>query len=103
VPPGFAWASEDELSRFTPVLATAVSRCLSVGADSLALSGGFDSVSVAAVAAEQLRESAPLHAVSLRFTDASCDEAETQTQVARALGMPQLMRSLDECLDDITV
>ena len=99
VPTGFAWASEEDLSRFTPVLTRAVNRCLSVGADSVALSGGFDSVSVAAVAAGKLRGGAPLHAVSLRFTDASCDEAETQTQVARALGMPLLMRSLDECVD----
>src|SRR5262249_45358889 len=47
VPPGFAWATEDELSRFSPMLGAAVERCLAVGADSLALSGGFDSVSLA--------------------------------------------------------
>jgi asparagine synthase (glutamine-hydrolysing) len=99
VPPGFAWAIEDEVSRFTNVLGTAVDRCRSVGADSLALSGGFDSVSIAVMAAGRDGR-APLHAVSLRFTDSSCDEGPRQTQVARALGMPQLMRSLDECHDE---
>jgi asparagine synthase (glutamine-hydrolysing) len=100
VPPGFAWATEDELSRFADVLGAAVDRCLSVGADSLALSGGFDSVSIAVVAAERRGGRMPLHAVSLRFTDPSCDEGPRQIQVAQALGMPQVMRSLDECLDE---
>ena len=100
VPPGFAWATESEVSRFKDVLGTAVERSLAAGADSLALSGGFDSVSLAVVAAERGRERMPLHAVSLRFTDPSCDEGPRQTQVAEALGMPQVMRSLDECLDE---
>lgn len=100
VPPGFAWASEEELSRFRPVLAAAVDRCLSVGADSLALSGGFDSISLAVVASERLGTRPPLHAVSLRFTDPSCDEGPRQTQVAQALGMPHVIRSLDECVGD---
>ena len=99
LPPGFAWATEDEMSHFTDVLGTAVDRGRSVGADSLALSGGFDSVSLAVVAAERRGARPPLHAVSLRFTDPSCDEGPRQEAVARALGMPQLMRSLEECLD----
>jgi asparagine synthase (glutamine-hydrolysing) len=101
VPPGFAWATEDEVARFTDVLGAAVDRCRSVGADSLALSGGFDSVSIAVVAAERRHgRTPPLHAVSLRFTDPSCDEGSRQTQVAQVLGMPQVMRSLDECMDE---
>jgi asparagine synthase (glutamine-hydrolysing) len=100
VPPGFNWATEDEVSRFTDVLGAAVDRSLAVGADSLALSGGFDSVSLAVVAAERRGGRPPLHAVSLRFTDASCDEGPRQTQVAQALGMSQVIRSLDECLDE---
>lgn len=100
IPPGFAWASEDELSRFTSVLGTAVDRCIGAGADSVALSGGFDSVSIAVMAAERRRARPPLHAVSLRFAGTSSDEGDVQTQVARALGMPQLIRSLDDCLDD---
>jgi len=99
VPPGFAWATESEVARFTDVLGTAVDRSLSAGADSLALSGGFDSVSIAVVAAERRGGRPPLHAVSLRFTDPSCDEGSRQTEVAQALGMPQVMRSLADCFD----
>jgi asparagine synthetase B (glutamine-hydrolysing) len=76
-----------------------VRRCLSAGGDSVALSGGFDSVSVATLAAEQRRGQAPLHAVSLRFQGTVCDEGPAQVEVARALGMPQLLRTLDETLD----
>jgi asparagine synthase (glutamine-hydrolysing) len=100
VPPGFAWATESEVARFTDVLGTAIDRSLAAGADSLALSGGFDSVSLAVVAAERRGGRAPLHAVSLRFTDPSCDEGPRQTEVALALGMPQVMRSLDDCIDE---
>jgi hypothetical protein len=99
VPPGFAWASQEEIARFDPLLEQAVRRCLSVGGDSIALSGGFDSVSVATLAAEQRRGQAPLHAVSLRFQGTVCDEGPAQVEVARALGMPQLLRTLDETLD----
>jgi asparagine synthase (glutamine-hydrolysing) len=98
VPPGFAWASREELARFDALLDRAVARCLSAGADSIALSGGFDSVSVAALAAGQLRGKRPLHAVSLRFLATPCDEGPTQVEVARALGMPQLLMSLGEAL-----
>jgi len=103
VPPGFAWATPEEISRFESLLERAVSRCLSVGGDSIALSGGFDSVSIAALAAEQLRGEAPLHAVSLRFANTVCDEGESQIAVARALGMPQLIRTLEESLDGETL
>ena len=99
VPPGFAWASREEIARFDPLLEQAVRRCLSVGGDSIALSGGFDSVSVATLAAEQRRGQAPLHAVSLRFQGTVCDEGPAQVEVARALGMPQLLRTLDETLE----
>jgi asparagine synthase (glutamine-hydrolysing) len=99
VPPGFAWASQEEIAGFDPLLERAVARCLSAGGDSIALSGGFDSVSVATLAAEQRRGQAPLHAVSLRFQDTVCDEGPAQVEVARALGMPQLLRTLDETLD----
>lgn len=98
VPPGFAWANEEEVSNFQPILERSVCRCLSVGADSLALSGGFDSVSLAILAAEQLQGASPLHAVSLRFDETVCDEGETQIAVPRTLGMPQLLRTVRESL-----
>jgi asparagine synthase (glutamine-hydrolysing) len=98
VPPGFAWAERDEQARFDALLEQAVERCLAAGADSIALSGGFDSVSVAALAASRRRGEPPLHAVSLRFAATVCDEGPTQVAVARALGMPQLLMTLDETL-----
>ena len=98
IPPGFAWATDDETSRFPAVLGTAVDRCLSVGADAVALSGGFDSVSVAVMAAERRGAQRPLHAVSLRFTEPTCDESGVQSQVADALGMPSVMESFDDCV-----
>src|SRR6185295_5600361 len=63
------------------------------------LSGGFASVSVATLAAEQRRGKAPLHAVSLRFQGTVSDEGPAQVEVARALGMPQLLLTLDETLE----
>lgn len=98
VPPRFTWATADEIASFEPILERAVDRCLSAGADSVALSGGFDSVSLATLAAGQRRERAPLCAVSLRFAGTACDEGETQTEVALALGMPQLVQTIDESL-----
>ena len=56
-------------------------------------------MSVATLAAEQRRGQAPLHAVSLRFQGTVCDEGPAQVEVARALGMPQLIRTLDETLE----
>jgi asparagine synthase (glutamine-hydrolysing) len=101
IPPGFAWATEEEVNRFTAVLGAAVDRCRSVGADSLALSGGFDSVSIAVIAdARRAGHTPPLHAVSLHFPDPSCDEGSRQIEVAKALGMPQVIRSLDEFLNE---
>jgi asparagine synthase (glutamine-hydrolysing) len=99
VPPGFAWASAEEMSRFQDLLGRAVERCLVAGADCLALSGGFDSIGLAALAAEQSSGKPPLHALSLRFVDTTCDEGERQIAVARALGMPLLLRTIEESLE----
>jgi asparagine synthetase B (glutamine-hydrolysing) len=103
VPPGFAWATADEAGRFEALARQAVRRCLTAGADSIALSGGFDSVGLAALAAEEGAERPPLHAVSLRFADPSCDEGETQVAVARALGMSQTLRDATEMLGGRTL
>jgi asparagine synthase (glutamine-hydrolysing) len=100
VPPGFAWMDDRDGAGFQAALERAVARCLAAGADSLALSGGFDSVSIAILAAAQLEGRRPLHAVSLRFPEGVCDEGETQTAVARALRMPQLMRSVAESVGE---
>jgi asparagine synthase (glutamine-hydrolysing) len=49
------WVSEDELGRFDELLDQAVNRCLQLGPVGIFLSGGLDSVSVAAVAADNSR------------------------------------------------
>jgi asparagine synthase (glutamine-hydrolysing) len=98
LPTRFEWATESELRRLPELLGTAVARCLDAGADSLALSGGFDSVSLAILANELRGERPPIHALSLRMTDPATDESLTQIAVAAALGMPQTIRTIDECL-----
>lgn len=100
VPLGFEWASEDEQQDLYPLLERAVARCLQIGADSLSLSGGFDSVSLAVLAADQLEGREPLYALSLRFDIAGSDEWETQSAVAHRLSMPQMMRSLSEFMPE---
>jgi asparagine synthase (glutamine-hydrolysing) len=96
VPPGFAWADRAELSCFMPTFERAVERCLTAGADCIALSGGFDSVSIAAVAARSAVRDRPLYALSGRFVGTPYDEGETQIAVARGLGMPQVLRALGD-------
>jgi asparagine synthase (glutamine-hydrolysing) len=98
VPPGFAWASLEEMSGFSAVLERAVGRCVAAGADCLALSGGFDSIGLAALAAGRAPGRHPLHALSLRFVDTPCDEGESQAAVARGLGMPLLLLPITESL-----
>jgi asparagine synthetase B (glutamine-hydrolysing) len=87
------WMTEEETGRFSEVLDRAVSRCVSAGTPGIFLSGGFDSGSIAAFAADQLRSAgrpAPL-ALSLAFPDPSCDETAIQHGVASKLGLPQRM------------
>jgi asparagine synthetase B (glutamine-hydrolysing) len=103
VPPGFEWASDAECAQFDAFLERAVGRCLEVGADSIALSGGFDSVGIAVVAAGQRRGAAPLHALSVRFPIPECDESETQIAVARRLGMPQTIQNVADAFDEGTL
>ncbi len=98
VPAGFEWARPEEAEQFEPLLRQAVGRCLAAGADSLALSGGVDSIGLATLAAAGRGGRPPLHAVSLRFPDPVCDESATQAAVAQALGMPQTLRAVDEVL-----
>jgi asparagine synthetase B (glutamine-hydrolysing) len=82
-----------EADRFDEQLARAVGRCFGHGRTGIFLSGGFDSVSVAAVAADHARaagEEVPM-ALSLAFPHPDCDERLVQTSVARSLGLPQEM------------
>jgi asparagine synthetase B (glutamine-hydrolysing) len=102
VPPGSdaVWVTEDELERFDGLLDQAVDRCLARGPAAIFLSGGLDSVSVAAVAAEKsrAREQEPPQALSLIFPDPECNEAPVQRGVARTLALPHLLLDFEEAL-----
>jgi asparagine synthase (glutamine-hydrolysing) len=85
------WITEDELGRFDELLACATDRYLALGPVGIYLSGGLDSVSVAAVATDRCaanRLPAP-HALSLGFADPEANEQLTQRGVASRLGIPQ--------------
>src|SRR5262245_33100544 len=85
------WLSAEETARFDEIFERAVDRCLHHGRTGIFLSGGLDSISVAAVAtdrARQLGQSLPW-AFSLDFPDPECGEGARQAAVARALGLPQ--------------
>jgi len=99
-PPGqpVNWASEDEVDRFDDVLDRAVERWLDFGPAAIYLSGGLDSISVAAVAGDRtrLRGMAPPLALSLAFPDLQSSEEEVQRAVASKLGLDQVMLSIEE-------
>jgi asparagine synthase (glutamine-hydrolysing) len=87
------WADDDELSQFDPLLERAVGRCLGHGPAGIFLSGGLDSVSVAAVAADHCRRRnlpSPL-ALSLAFPDTQCNEEPAQKGVASVLCLPHVL------------
>jgi len=98
-PPGteVCWADEEELENFDALLDQAVDRCLALGPTAIYLSGGLDSISVAAVATDRARKLGlddPL-ALSLHFPDES-NEVEIQRGVARRLGLKQLTLPIEE-------
>src|SRR5262249_8657402 len=77
-----------------------VERCLGAGPTGIFLSGGLDSISVAAVAtdrARQLGQALPW-ALSLDIEDPECGEGPRQAAVARALGLPQYLVGFQEAL-----
>jgi asparagine synthase (glutamine-hydrolysing) len=92
------WLTRDEVERFDELLDQAVHRCLSLGPAGILLSGGLDSVSVAAVAAQRATAEKlprPL-ALSLLFPEPDVDEEIIQRSVATQLGLPQVLKSFDE-------
>lgn len=95
LPVGFSWATQDELDTFESTLQRAVARCLEAGAQAIAMSGGFDSVGIAAVAAELRGPNEPLSALSVRFPNTEINEEATQAKVARVLGMPQHFQTVN--------
>lgn len=93
------WLREDEVERFDAVLERAVSRCFR-GRTGIFLSGGFDSISVGAVAVDLARRQgrpAP-RALSLGFPDPACNEEFVQRGVAQALGIAQDLVPFDDAI-----
>jgi asparagine synthetase B (glutamine-hydrolysing) len=85
---GARWVTESELPRFGELLDAAVARPLDRGRGGIFLSGGLDSVSVAAAAVDYSRRRGlvPPVALSLLFPHGVSEE-ETQRGVAAGLGL----------------
>jgi asparagine synthase (glutamine-hydrolysing) len=94
------WVSEDELERFDELFDQAVRRCLEPGAVGIFLSGGLDSVSVAAVATDLSRRLGMPDpwALSLGYPHPDCNEEEVQRRVAATLALPQVMLGYDQAV-----
>jgi asparagine synthetase B (glutamine-hydrolysing) len=91
--------SEDAVhEQFEPALADSVRRCLALGAQGIMLSGGVDSVTIAALAARQLASASrpPLVAVSGRTGYRLAPEEAMQSKVADALRMPHRVSTMLE-------
>ena len=92
------WLSDDEAAGFDVVLDQAVARALNRTRAGIFLSGGIDSVSVAAVARDLAASAGrpmPL-GLSLGFPDPDCDERPVQRSVADQLGLPLELIDLDD-------
>jgi asparagine synthase (glutamine-hydrolysing) len=104
VPPGedARWVTDDEIDRFDELFSQAVDRCLAVGRPGIFLSGGIDSVSVAAEATQKTRAGgqATPWALSMAYSDPSCNEEPVQQGVARALGLEQVMLDFEAVLPE---
>jgi asparagine synthetase B (glutamine-hydrolysing) len=85
------WVTQADLPQFPLIMERALGRALSVGRPSIFLSGGIDSVAIAAVAADETRSAGrePPIALSLVFPDPNFHEEPIQRLVAGELGMPQ--------------
>jgi asparagine synthetase B (glutamine-hydrolysing) len=92
------WLTPGEVEEFDYLLERAVSRCLDLGPAGIFLSGGIDSVAVAAVAAKLSRTQGMRKpsALSLIFPDPVCNEEVVQRSVAAQLGLPQVVKPFFE-------
>ena len=99
-PPGRAvdWVRDDELECFEGLFTRAVDRCVGGGPAGVYLSGGLDSVSVAAAAVDlgRLGGATIPWALSLLFAGTEIDETHVQREVSTALGMPQACVPFEE-------
>jgi asparagine synthetase B (glutamine-hydrolysing) len=94
------WIDEAEIESFDRLLEQAVNRSLESGTAGIFLSGGLDSVSVAAVATAAARERGLPEpwALSLAFPDPDVNEEDVQTGVAAGLGLRQVLLRWDEAV-----
>ncbi len=92
------WIKEDEVGRFDELLTQAVDRFLELGPAGIYLSGGLDSVSVAAVATDRsVAGYVPRpRALSLIFPHPEANEEQVQRSVAQQLGLLQDLVPFDE-------
>ncbi|MFN7926236.1 MAG: asparagine synthase-related protein [Bryobacteraceae bacterium] len=99
---GGNWATPQELAQFEQRLEDAVAQPLEQGPSAIFLSGGLDSVAVAAIAAERCRQHGhPVpRALSLAFPDAAVNEEPIQRGVASSLSLPQDMFLFDRALNE---
>jgi asparagine synthetase B (glutamine-hydrolysing) len=93
------WLTADEI-HFDKTFDRAIDRCLQDGPTGIFLSGGLDSISVAAFATDRARKTGqpPPLALSLGFPDPECDEQERQRAIARDLGLRQELVDFNEAL-----
>src|SRR6516164_10513747 len=94
------WLTAEEIACFDEIFDLTVDRCLHNGPTGIFLSGGLDSISVAAIATDRARRNgqSPPWALSLGFPDPACNEQDRQAAVARHLGLRQHLISFDEAL-----
>jgi asparagine synthase (glutamine-hydrolysing) len=95
--------SDAEVEGFDEQLDRTVERCVGLGPSAIFLSGGLDSVSVAASAIEVAKAGggAPPLALSLGFPHPECNEETVQRGVATRLGLEQvLLRVADVAQSD---
>lgn len=92
------WLTADDMEQFDHLLDRAVSRCLQFGPAGIFLSGGLDSVSVAAVTAARSSAEglAKPWALSLIFPDPLSNEEVVQRGVAAQLELPQVVKPFFE-------
>ena len=93
------WLSEREVHEsFEPALVRAVSRCMTLAPDGIMLSGGVDSVTVAALATRfrQAHAQSPLVAFSGRPDEPMLQEEHMQSRAADALGLPHVVTRTSE-------
>jgi asparagine synthetase B (glutamine-hydrolysing) len=94
------WASPEESATFDSVLENTVRQFLRLGPAGIFLSGGLDSVSVAAAALDvcaHINLPRPL-ALSLVFPDVEANEEPIQTGVAQVLGLPQIIEPFHQAI-----